>query len=137
MISQHYHLRRGVHSRSLRAPQVDPSPVFAKPPLSSVLIQSVPPFFNPTFRLCRVFKSSSGPDIFCQKEIFSLYVGFSSFGCQGVSFWSNLDTPWILFNLSRGSEVQTGEPLCGRRKSRLRSWCDRSELIEAFGEVFQ
>ena len=41
---QHYHLRRGVHSRSLHAPQVGPSRAFATPPSSSVLIQIVPEF---------------------------------------------------------------------------------------------
>ena len=95
VISQHYHLRRGVHSRSLRVPQVDPSPVFAKPPLSSVVIQSVPPFPTLPSACAGSLKApqdrTSLPkgDIFLRSRLEQLWM---SGGELLVESWQGLDT---------------------------------------------
>ena len=136
MIFQRYHLRRGVHSRSLQAPQVDPNPAFARPPLPSVVFQFVPGF--------SILPSACAGSLKAPQDLTSLPKGdillicrFQQLWISGgevlVESWQGLDT----FQFFKGDEVETGEPLCGRRKSGLRTWCDRSELIEAFAEVFQ
>ena len=64
---------------------------------------------------------------------------------QGFNFQLDLGKAWMVgiqsneCQLAREREekwrLETGETLCGQRKPRLRTWSDRSELMEAF--VFQ
>ena len=73
-------------------------------------------------RLCRVFKSSSGPDIFAFGDI-SLCLSTEQYRRPGVNFWLNLST----CQFAKGGAERRS--LFGERKPRLRTWCDRSELI--------
>ena len=106
---QHYHLRRGVHSRSLQAPQVCPSRAFAMPPSSSVLIQ-----FDPEFAMlpCACAGSLKAPRDLTSLPLrsFSMH---EQYRMPGISFG------WILVRLGYMSICQgwSRAPLCGERES--------------------